>query len=307
MCGLRSARRAAVRTSSLPDAQRLTSTGGPGARQYFHDHGLVNVHGFLGERPDERTQCNMPWSDFNSFENLSYDDFRRRAVDDSLSANEKIGFPDAYRQGKERAIFADITTKLPSLRSPKQAVLDVGPGCGSLPRLLIDQCRLTGSSLTLVDSPEMLDQLPDEPFVRKLAGRFPEEVQLDECTEQIDVVLVYSVLHYVVAAGGLWPFLERGLSLLAAGGAMLIGDVPNVSKRARFFTSEAGVAFHRRFAGDDSLPKLDSENETSSIDDSVVLEILKRSRRRGLDAYVLPQGADLPMANRREDILISRP
>ena len=42
-------------------------------------------------------------------------------------------------------------------------VLDVGPGCSDLPRLLIDLCRQQRHHLLLCDSAEMLAHLPDEP------------------------------------------------------------------------------------------------------------------------------------------------
>jgi hypothetical protein len=248
----------------------------------------------------------MSRENLKRFEKLTYDDFRRMAKDESLSVHEKIGFPDSYREGKEAAIFADITAKLPSLQTRERTVLDIGPGCSGLPHRLIDLCRRMESVLILVDSPEMLGKLPDEPFIRKLHGHFPDEISLEEYAAAVDVVLVYSVLHYVFAEGGLWPFLDRALSLLASGGAMLLGDIPNASKRRRFFTSEAGIAFHRNFMGDESLPDLGSSDESAKIDDAVVLEILRRARAKGFDAYVGPQLDDLPMANRREDILIVR-
>ena len=47
--------------------------------------------------------------------------------------------------------------------------------------------------------------------------------------------------------------------------------------------------------------------EPGVIDDSVVAAVLSRARLQGYDAYVMPQSPDLPMANRREDILIIRP
>jgi hypothetical protein len=47
--------------------------------------------------------------------------------------------------------------------------------------------------------------------------------------------------------------------------------------------------------------------EHDQIDDAVVFALVQRARAAGFDAYVLPQDASLPMANRREDILIVRP
>jgi hypothetical protein len=43
------------------------------------------------------------------------------------------------------------------------------------------------------------------------------------------------------------------------------------------------------------------------IDDGVVLGLLMRMRQAGFQAFIVPQAAALPMANRREDMLIIRP
>ena len=57
-----------------------------------------------------------------------------------------------------------------------------------------------------------------------------------------------------------------------------------------------------------SLPEVRFNTlDRHKIDDSVILSLLNRARSQGFDAYVLPQRPDLPMANRREDVLIRRP
>jgi len=102
--------------------------------------------------------------------------------------------------------------------------------------------------------------------------------------------------------------VDACLALLAPGGQLLIGDVPNVSKRKRFFASAAGVRAHQRFTGTDEAPAVAfNVPERAKIDDAVVFSVLARARAAGFDAFVVPQAADLPMANRREDILITRP
>ena len=112
----------------------------------------------------------------------------------------------------------------------------------------------------------------------------------------------------VFAQGNVWEFLDRSLELLAPGGRLLIGDVPNLSKRRRFFSSEAGIAYHRRFTGGDEPPQVEwNRPEPRQIDDAVVLGLLSRARAAGFDACVVPQADELPMANRREDLLIYRP
>ena len=252
----------------------------------------------------------MSLDEYKRFERLTFDDFRRMAADESLSRYEKIGFPNAYREGREEAIFRDIMTKLPALEGRERVVLDVGPGCSELPLLLIELCRRNGHTLLLVDSAEMLAQLLDAPFIEKHAGYYPHCPELlARYRGRVDVLLSYSVLHYVFVESNIWSFLDTALELLAHGGVMLIGDIPNVSKRKRFFSSPAGIKFHQEFTGRaGETPEVGFNRvEPQLIDDAVVLGLVNRARLAGSDAYVVPQATDLPMANRREDILIRKP
>ena len=144
----------------------------------------------------------------------------------------------------------------------------------------------------------------------KHPGRFPQEVAwlFEEYGGRVDAILAYSVLHYVFAEANVFDFLDRSMSLLAEGGQMLIGDIPNVSKRKRFFSSPNGVRFHRAFTQTDEVPAVQfNAVEPGKLDDAVILSLLLRCRTAGFDAYVLPQAPDLPMANRREDLLIIKP
>lgn len=246
---------------------------------------------------------------YQRFANLTFEDFRKAATDDSLSRYEKIGFPDSYREGKEELIFQSIRAHLPLLDGREKLVLDIGPGCSDLPRMMIDHCRDRGHRLLLVDSEEMLATLPDGDCVRKIAACFPQcESLFDEYREKVDVIVTYSVLHYAFADGNVWDFLDRALELLAEGAEMLIGDIPNISKRRRFFSSAHGVQFHQQFTGTQTLPDVQFNRiQRKQIDDAVVMGLVARARAEGFDAYVLPQASGLPMANRREDILIRRP
>ena len=83
------------------------------------------------------------------FSKLTYDDFRLMAGDNSLSRYEKIGFPDRYRAGREGEIFADIRKKLPILDGQGRQVLDIGPGCGDLPHILLAHCEARNHELSL--------------------------------------------------------------------------------------------------------------------------------------------------------------
>jgi hypothetical protein len=246
---------------------------------------------------------------YSRFEHLTYSDFRALAADPGLSRYEKIGFPDSYRAGKEDAIYRDIVAKLPNIRRSGGVVLDIGPGCSDLPHMLIAGCRENGQTLLLADSAEMLAHLPNEPFVEKHECYFPDcPALLEQHRGRVNVIIAYSVLHYVFVEGNVFTFLDKALQLLAPGGEMLIGDIPNVSKRKRFFASAAGAAFHRPFTGRDEDPPVSFHQvEDGKIDDGVLLGLVLRARSAGCDAYLLPQPDDLPLANRREDLLVRKP
>lgn len=245
----------------------------------------------------------------NKFANISFDDFRKLASDKTLSKYERIGFPDSYRKGFEESIFTDILHKLPGLTEQNKFVVDIGPGCSDLPIMLVDLCRNHRHMLTLIDNKEMLDLLPNESFVVKVDALYPDCPEfIAQHQGSVDIILCYSVLHYVLIDTAFFRFLDKSLSLLAPGGGMLIGDIPNISKRKRFFSSETGASFHRNFMGVDDAPLIKiNQIEHDQIDDAVVMSLIQRARSQGFDAYVLPQNPALPMANRREDILITRP
>jgi SAM-dependent methyltransferase len=240
---------------------------------------------------------------------LTYEGFRELAKDASLSPYEKIGFPDSYRQGKEELIYRDLLFKLPMLGRSGSRVVDIGAGCSDLPRMLVQNATRLRQKLVFVDNAEMLGLTPDAACLEKLAARFPDCGEfLASNTGKVDAVVVYSVFHYVFAEGNAWAFLDAALSMLAPGGSLLIGDVPNISKRRRFFSSDAGRRFHQEYTGNKDLPVVEFNRlDPGEIDDSVIFSLLQRARGQGFDAYVMPQPPELPMANRREDVLIVRP
>jgi SAM-dependent methyltransferase len=243
------------------------------------------------------------------FKSLTYEGFRKLAQDSALSPYEKIGFPDSYRAGKEEAIYGDLLAKMPALARKASRVVDIGAGCSDLPRMLVRNAETLGQRLAFIDSAEMLALNAHSPALEKIAGKFPDCADfIGDNAGRADAVIVYSVFHYVFAEGDTWRFLDAALSLLAPGGALLIGDIPNLSKRRRFFASAAGKKFHREYTGRDEDPVVEHNRlDPDEIDDSVVFALLARARLQGFDGYVMPQPPELPMANRREDVLIIRP
>lgn len=251
-------------------------------------------------------------SDYNysKFENLTFDGFRALAKDESISRHEKVGFPDSYRDGKEEDIFDDILAKVGNVSKKNKTIIEIGPGCSELPIKLLELCQKYGSSLFFVDSEEMLALLPNGVHVKKYAGAFPAALghDLQNLAGKIDAIIAYSVVQYVFSEGNLWNFIDRCMELLADGGEIFFGDIPNISMRKRFFSSEAGFESHRKFTGRDEKPVVHfNQLEVGQMDDSIVIAILTRARAQGFHAWILPQPLSLPMANRREDILIRKP
>ena len=243
---------------------------------------------------------------------LDYEGFRRLAQNPHLSAHERIGFPDAYREGFEAAILRDILVKLPMIAEGEgKLVVDIGPGCAGLPRMLIELCARRGHTLVLADSEEMLAQLPDvEGVTRKCPGRFPDNraALAQAAGRPADAILCYSVLQYIFVDSNLFDFMDAVVALLAPQGRALIGDIPNVSKRRRFFASETGQRFHMAFTGTSQPPEVAFNLPSpGKIDDAVLMGLMHRAQLAGCDAWLLPQADDLPMANRRDDLLFGRP
>ncbi|HEY5257988.1 MAG TPA: class I SAM-dependent methyltransferase [Candidatus Baltobacteraceae bacterium] len=240
---------------------------------------------------------------------LTYDDFRRRARNQAISENEKIGFPDSYRAGSEGAIFADILGKLCALDGTRRTIIDIGCGCGPLAKLLIAHCAAREHRLILVDSAEMLENLAHEGAFEARPQRFPHDTAfLEEFSGAADAVLLYSVIQHEFTSGDLWGLFDAVCALLAGNGRALLGDIPNRSMRTRLFQSENGRAFHRSFTGSDDAPPIPPYGLIpKEIDDSVIMALLSRARAQGIHGFVLPQAEGLPFYNRREDILLFHP
>lgn len=251
----------------------------------------------------------MPDDKTRKLANLGFDDFRRLARDPSLSQYERIGFLDQYREGKEALILTYWLARIPALGGTGRLVMDIGPGCSELPRMLAAHCAEHSHELILVDNPEMLEQLPDAPFVSKVAAEYPALPQdlLTELAGRLDVIICYSVFHYIFPVCPLHRFVDTSLHLLAPGGVMLVGDIPNFDKKNRFFGSPEGRAFHRANTGDETPPNVETYSpHVNWIDDAAIFDLMQRVRASGSESYLIPQDPELPFANRREDVLIVR-
>ncbi len=235
----------------------------------------------------------------------SFEDFKIRAQDNSLSKWEKIGFPDSYRINSEQHIFEDIYRKL-NLNSCN-SILDIGCGCSDLANRIIDFSKQNLKELYLVDSEEMLANIDSNLLSNNIhltPGKFPEASLKDFFkSSKFDGIIVYSVIQYVYLEQSIFTFIHECINLLNPGGRLLLGDIPNYEKRERFLNSDAGVSFLNNSSFQTNSVSINHTNE-ERLDDSIVLAILHRFRNFGCETYLLPQPNELPFSNRREDILI---
>ena len=242
------------------------------------------------------------------YDGYNFSKFQDLAKQTDLSRHEKVGFPDSYRENQEELIFKDISTKLTNLAKKKQSILEIGPGCSKITRYIIERSKSLESSLFLIDGKPMLDLIKEEDHITKIPGKFPEALINKKPSLRFDIILAYSVFQYPFSEGNAYKFLDICLEALKDGGQILIGDIPNISMRKRFFASAAGISFHQNFTGTETVPDIKfNQLEVGKIDDSFLLSIIARARSFGYNAWIIPQGVNLNMANRREDILITKP
>jgi len=237
---------------------------------------------------------------------LNFEDFKKMALSKNLKTYEKVGFTQVHRKDSEKNIFPDILLKL-NIKNKKVNIMDIGCGCSKPVFDLIKYCKKNGNNLYLVDSKEMLSNLPDEKFITKIECEFPNCKQINELKGKIDYIIIYSVLHHVVTHGNYVSFLDTAVELVKYGGRLLLADLPNVTKKKRFLSSCIGKEFHKKWANTEINPEVDwNELDKHSLDDSLIFSILQRYRNMGCETYLLEQMEGLSMNNSREDILIRR-
>ncbi|HEY8158144.1 MAG TPA: class I SAM-dependent methyltransferase [Methylobacter sp.] len=206
------------------------------------------------------------------------------------------------------SIVADVVRKLEI--NSQSSMLEIGCGVGLLLTPLSRQvARAVG-----VDHEQCIERykefgVPNN--VELIPGRWP----LVELTETFDSIVVYSVMHYLKDPEEAFQFIDKALLSLKNNGKLLLADIPNGDMFQRFKSSEIEEKVTKEYRTLKALHENDETQAQSSIfssamesvtylDDGFVLSLLKDLRRRGYDAYILPQPRELPFSYSREDILI---
>jgi len=214
----------------------------------------------------------------------------------------------AIQASAERSILPDVLAKL-QVR-PQDKLLDIGCNVGAL---LIPLSYLV-QGVTGIDHPSCLEKLrlrAQGDNIQLLGGTFLDLA----IKEQFDKILCYSVLHYLSDEEEVLCFIFKALKLLAPGGIALFGDIPNQSKKERFLSSESGKAFEQQWkelikkeAGNNHRQvELSPDPHLVRFNDEFLLQICRRCRADGFEAYIYPQPSHLPFGNTREDVVIIRP
>jgi SAM-dependent methyltransferase len=242
----------------------------------------------------------------------------KKLANSNEDSQVKVGRSSADAE-KEKHIFKDINAKL-SIQ-PGDKVLSVGVGCGQIALWWLQKAVEMDLTICFFDFPDVIrriaseivpnSNIPEEKLCL-IEGIFPLESNADLTDGKFDRIDLYSVIHYTDQ-----PLLvvDSAVSLLAPGGRLLIGDIPNLDKKGRFLSSQKGREFEAEYKKLplEQIPIYKDHKSftlqaiaagTPHLDDKFIFFILQKYRDQGMNAYVLDQPAELPFCHTREDVLI---
>jgi SAM-dependent methyltransferase len=237
------------------------------------------------------------------------------------SAPERVGRPKSAERAEE-LMWRDIQAKL--IVADGNSIVDIGVGNGLIARKWLEFARSNIADVVLADFPEVIDALASDaaeafvsaPRVSVARGEFPQFFEPNILARRFDRVVAYGVIQYSDDPAS---FIETAVGLLQPGGRLLIGDLPNISKKGRFLASPSGRLFDAQYKGvaPDTLPVFSTHHEfvasfdrsgaAVEITDRFLLDVVERYRDRGCDVYILEQPSGLPFCQTREDLLICAP
>ena len=235
---------------------------------------------------------------------ISFENFGARARAD-LSYSEKAG-RHGFQQAAEARMADDVAAKM--RLGPDDTLLEIGCGTGNLLLPIASRvARATG-----IDHPDCIASLRSRPGAERLElleGNF-----LDlSIGRRYSRVLVYSVIHYLGSLDEAKAFLSRAAGMLAPGGLLMVGDIPNEDRRRRFLDTPEGKRVaeeHARLRAQSGAPSpagLAPDPHLVRLDDAAVAALCRHLEAEGLVPRVVPQPPDLPFGHTREDLLAEKP
>jgi SAM-dependent methyltransferase len=233
----------------------------------------------------------------------SFENYRRVAAQEGIDDTEVAG-RFRFQGDAERLIVGDLLGKLRP--GPEHTLLEIGCGPGNLLVPLSAHVRACVGIDNDAALARLARRVPPGRQVEGIAGDF---MSIALAARRFDRVLIYSVMQYLDDAETAWKFIARALSLVAPGGRLLVGDLPNQSKKRRYAESASGRAGVQSWraqvdsAGPHPLDTQPRDDALLDIDDDLVLSWMAAGRKLGFETYLLEQPPELPFGNSREDLL----
>ena len=239
--------------------------------------------------------------------NISFENYGRLSREGKEESNTLLAGRLNGQEESERNVFLDIVDKLKI--NSNDRVLDIGCGPGSISIPLSFICK----EVSIVDHKDVLLRLKNKynglDNLEYIDGDFIN-INFDK---KFNKIIIYSVLHYLENHNTVINFVLKAVSMLEVGGAILLGDIPNISKKERFSKGEFGKKFIKnwsKFKSTDSsfkMHNLEFDVQCAVFGDSAIMSLVKEVRLKGFNAYILEQNQRLPFCYTREDILITHP
>jgi SAM-dependent methyltransferase len=238
---------------------------------------------------------------------ISFENYSKLATSTDIGYTEVSGRYQ-FQSSAERRIVLDVIEKM--RLSSEDSLLEIGCGPGNL---LIPLSYIVNDAMG-IDNEAMLARLAARggasSKVTLIAGDF---LSMPAPPRAFSKILIYSVIQYMEDFTQAVAFAMRALSLLAPGGRLLLGDLPNRDKKARFQSTPEGMRAASEWrselstAGPHPISGFPADSRLVEVNDVFILRLLELTRQSGFESYVLPQPSNLPFGNSREDLLFVAP
>ena len=229
---------------------------------------------------------------------------RARLIDDDTVASGRRPLDRSFNSAIARSILdrLDLTAA--------DRLLDIGSGIG----MMTVPMSYFVTGVTAVDHADVLARMPERSNIEKVPGDF---LTVDMGERTYTKALAYSMVHYLRSQEEVIQLVDKALLLLADGGLLLLGDVPNDSYRDRNMNTERGqraalslgvgmVAAENERVRMESVLTLPPDRDLPVFMERDILNLIAHVRVAGHHANILRQPASLPFHLAREDILIQK-
>ena len=206
----------------------------------------------------------------------------------------------------EKEIYLDVIDKLRI--TSNDSFIDIGCGSG----VNLEPISALVKEAAGCDHPRVIQRLQE----KKLQNItwYPGDFLDLEFARTFTKILIYNVVPALPSKKIVYSFIEKALTLLDPAGRMLVGDIANIDKKARFLNSLRGKEFQREWiktfaegGGEGEVALLRTAGKSVITNDDFVIGLVNHIRMKGFHAYLVDQPQHLPFGNTREDIVVVGP